>query len=668
MPSLFRRTTSASRDAERDPLLPRRETTGGARALRWSELLAAVDASGNVPDHILKAFVDVEFPPPAARPDSGLLDASVDAPLGPPGSPKYDAGRWVECLHDDMRWHLEPIAHVLPRAEWEQEQRYRTASGFVAVESFLRAPEEGLKRAFGMAPWVWKQYALLRTEAKVRFKEDHELDFERFDFVGFAGQLYDSWLDDPRNAAFKALHDSRPEQAQRALKEHLLTTFASMDTVGRLGIAIDLSDTKFSCYQYLSVLGTGWTTALVMAAVQLCAPVLLVSFAARSSPRFAPPAEGSTPWDTFCSLPTSWDVAFMNAVVWIVYASRVVPSVFGAVYETLGDEPSAKSRLNSLRRTVWSRGADGPGMRLGYKFDRYFNSAYPCALFLAMLFVLFLTQSAIELVLNALAIEFLHHLDEEIAGEGWYDPGRRFLRGGAVELLVRAALDGPALSDAGRFCATYDVPRESLAAGPLHDRRQAELDDADPRYMDADTAARRAVAAYAAEAGNLRAEEEFAEPPVSFGLAEALAQLLGILRGGVLRRFDDCHVWSRWEAVLFSARVPEIGSRSAFRGLASVRNDARKDGDDTAERPLNFRPRRAWSPAERLLSAMWEILSLRSAAQELAAAWRRGERRTLPVRTLDAAVEWAAALFICLFPVAVAGYGLLILECQPIEW
>jgi len=88
----------------------------------------------------------------------------------------------------------------------------------------------------------------------------------------------------------------------------------------------------------------------------------------------------------------------MNLLVIIVYALRVAPTVFDEFFQTVGEGDTPASRLNSLRVILWNQGIDGTERQVGYKIERYMKSIYPVFINLLMLFVLFLTDRCVVVV------------------------------------------------------------------------------------------------------------------------------------------------------------------------------------------------------------------------------------------------------------------------------
>ena len=73
--------------------------------------------------------------------------------------------------------------------------------------------------------------------------------------------------------------------------------------------------------------------------------------------------------------------------------------------------------------------------------ELHMNSSYVCLLYLLNVILIFYTEDTTEVLLNALAVEFVAQIDEAIVSSEWWDPGFRHIRAGAVELALRRYLD-----------------------------------------------------------------------------------------------------------------------------------------------------------------------------------------------------------------------------------
>lgn len=361
-------------------------------------------------------LIEEEFPESEKWPKDYEMD---DAVLMDNGKLPYRTGQWVERMGNDMLWHLEPIRRtsqaVSARAGKAYDTWYKTSSGLMFPIDHVRAPREGLIRQFGMRPFLWQQWALLRTEQFVRFQLNHERDFEIVDFMNTADFLFGEWLDDERNKDFKALYDSKPENAREKLRAHLFKPFELMKDMCQDEEAWDMWEAKASVYQYTSFLGSGFVTSMVVLFIQLAVPFLLLMFSVREGGKEdADPSEKrfpawrecqvaldndepcnvsstdlgglfTTTFDQFCNQFVALDAIMMNCVIFVVYSIRVVPAVIDSFYSTVGDKDSINSRMNSVRTICWNQGDDTVWMQIGFKMDRYMNSVYIAVINLLML-------------------------------------------------------------------------------------------------------------------------------------------------------------------------------------------------------------------------------------------------------------------------------------------
>ena len=98
----------------------------------------------------------------------------------------------------------------------------------------MRVPEEGLRRIFGVRPWIWQQWALVKLEQRLRFQKNHVEDFETFNIPLFARDLWFAWLAEESNADFQThLKDPRIDQCQDDLFDHMMKPFYILDDMRR---------------------------------------------------------------------------------------------------------------------------------------------------------------------------------------------------------------------------------------------------------------------------------------------------------------------------------------------------------------------------------------------------------------------------------------------------
>jgi hypothetical protein len=76
----------------------------------------------------------------------------------------------------------------------------------------------------------------------------------------------------------------------------------------------------------------------------------------------------------------------------------------------------------------------------------------------------------LEMMLDAIAVKFILELDEEFASSEWWDPNRRWIRAGAMELILGNTLRKSVLENPESF-AKYGRERASRertsSASPL---------------------------------------------------------------------------------------------------------------------------------------------------------------------------------------------------------
>jgi len=571
---------------------------------------------------------------------------------------------------------------------------------------------------------------MLRMEQFVRFQDNHERDFQSVNFLDNADLLWDTWMDDPRNSDFKALFMSKPESAREKLKVHMLQPFSLITHMIHDREFWDFEGAECSVYQYNSFLGSGYVVSFLIITIQALVPFCMLVFAVRWSNRFplflastnvinledganGPTTDGNilplnytvlstdlssvfwTTWPIFCGMPVAFDQMYMNIIIFLVYVIRVVPQVVDAFYSHVGDKADTNSRLNSLRKISWLQGDDNLWMMLGYKLDRYLNSAYVALVNLIMLFILYITASTIDIILNALAIEFVISFDEEVAQSIWYDPDQRYLMASAIEILLRGELLLEPLDTNEVICETYDIDEEVYdreVGGPINDIKQALKDIEDPRYMNPKDKLWKASADVARELGRDDALQQFVEQRSFFGVMD---QIFKPKYGGIFARYYNYYSWSRWDKVLFLPRAPKIGEISEFHGLNSLPQNIKRrksfiaramsvsklmekgrvEDDATSSmttmqhraRYMNFDPDSVKSVAFRFVRSIVEVLNCDSMKQSLTTAFRRRYYHQVPCRFFDGVIEWFSFAFVCfVFPTALMLYLYLIFGCDQV--
>jgi len=426
------------------------------------------------------------------------------------------------------------------------------------------------------------------------------MDFKSVNFRAEATELWNIWLEEKANKEFKD-HLKRVEKhfpgSNNKLLTHMLTPFNLMDEVSKSEDEWHFdSGSDINTYMYVSLLGSGFITSLVVLMIQILVPTLLLQaqitnpsgghlrFNINETYNFTDP-DGlyHDEWELFCSGDGSTVGRIMNIVVLLLYTVRILPDLLYNFFASSGEGETSKERLNSLRKVIWDTGDDTLWMQIGYKINKYANGFYVAILMTIMLFILFLTDDIFSIILNALALEFVHNLDEELATGDWFDPGARYISAGVTELVIRSILNLDAFKHWEKLCRNFDIAtkdyRDAFEGKPtsLYDRKQATQDNINPKYLSkkrrfyhqalemamdpANDANRyhvqfRDIAPFDKE----EAINNYKEGVDNFGIVDKILIGLGLEHRGIFNRYNDYAVWSRWQRVLFLPRVPTYDS------------------------------------------------------------------------------------------------------------
>jgi len=202
---------------------------------------------------------------------------------------------------------------------------------------------------------------------------------------------------------------------------------------------------QISCFTYLAVLGSGYVVPMLCFLMQFSIPTLLMRAQFRSQNR----GEGH---NFKCAMSnevfndedargdfSSLEGALMIFCVLVYYLFKVVPDTMEHFYNTAGTADNLYSKMMSLRKTIFVQGDDSIGQMVGFKLDLYMNTAFECLLYSANLYMIFHTNDILDVILNSLAIEFVHQLDEGFVESNWYDPKKRFIKAGAINLVLQVS-------------------------------------------------------------------------------------------------------------------------------------------------------------------------------------------------------------------------------------
>jgi len=171
--------------------------------------------------HKIEQVLLEDYPGVYVRPTPSAMDDSVLRTPDNGTGLLFATGQWLEYQGLDQQWHLGLVRRVMATApldydplssdEPKWEYAYNVGTQLTIPPFLTRAPEEGLKRIFGMRPFVFQQWCMLRVMNFCRFQEEHQRDFENMNFVLQAELIWVNWLDNPSNADFKQFFESQSQ-------------------------------------------------------------------------------------------------------------------------------------------------------------------------------------------------------------------------------------------------------------------------------------------------------------------------------------------------------------------------------------------------------------------------------------------------------------------------
>uniref|UniRef100_A0A7S1UBC6 Uncharacterized protein n=1 Tax=Phaeomonas parva TaxID=124430 RepID=A0A7S1UBC6_9STRA len=550
-------------------------------------------------EHELRRELLKEFPMASPAGVDGETPASIvplDVEMPPrkrPGRPQrwFDVGVSVEVFADNGRWCGGTVARVIEQVrdafDWggggapeesDYQVFYNVGAHRMKHASDVSLSREFLIQRFGMRPWLWQQWAMLQLEQRLRFQRDHPRDFAELDSSEFGRFLWRKWLNDARNRDFREVY--RADKYRGYLRERMMHPFTLIDKQTDDGSDYKITDSDdTSIYTYMSILGAGETYVFICFFIQACVPVVvLLNANAETDDRLGNSKH-------FCVQSGALYAKLLLLCVMLIYTIKVIPDTMNKFVERTGVLGGPLSRNIALRRVVWENKQDTMLQRFGYALDILLNISYPSMLYAVNSYVLFKTEDTIEILLNALAIEFIHTLDEEISATRWWDTTKRYLTAGFIEVAIRMTLQLHVFSKPALLCKQYGIPRKAYDRAlknfenkSLRDWDTAKVDVKDPALaVDAEERRWIMMAKLAREEGNKGAIEFFRGVEAKFEAVPGTAVVSCVLGAAVdsvgfiynslateknnkrviFSRFATCYTWSKWEKVLFLPGVPK---------------------------------------------------------------------------------------------------------------
>ena len=98
------------------------------------------------------------------------------------------------------------------------------------------------------------------------------------DIRGYAQELWEVWLCDPRNEEFRTLFDRVGPSGQAELVDHILAPFQLLKDIVHDEDNWNFQDAGVSIFTYVALLGSGFADAVIVFLLQVSMPVVLWFF------------------------------------------------------------------------------------------------------------------------------------------------------------------------------------------------------------------------------------------------------------------------------------------------------------------------------------------------------------------------------------------------------
>ena len=259
------------------------------------------------------------------------------------------------------------------------------------------------------------------------------------------------------------------------------------------------------------------------------------------------------------------------------------------------------SRYRSLRVNIFERNHDRVGQLIGIFIETYMNTLYVYLVFgekqyvnfnpseILVLTAIFISAvnlynilnqaSPTEVVLNALALQFVIRIDENYVKLHWWDNDRRWIKAGLMELYIQRMFFFRTLRSTRIFCNKFGIDEDTILSicgsdpSLFYNRGQASLDCDNLKFMDHNDKYEYYVyKKYAKEYGYITADEKFKKQAILFGTIEHCLMKFWMsikirfsgkcsFEYGLFNRLIAYRTWSRWDKALYCCSVPNINGK-----------------------------------------------------------------------------------------------------------
>lgn len=562
-----------------------------------------------------------------------LADALVDRSTK---SHRYDIGEWVEVRGPSMKYRLERIIDVVRTSD--NEFFYETSVDHKLKEVQLRWPRESLIRIFGVAPWVWRQWACLKLENKLRFQEGNPYDFEILDIRAYALELWELWLADQRNEAFRQLFERVGSSGQEELIHHIIAPFNLMhEVVTNDDGQWDLDAAVTSMFTYMSLLGTGFVDAFIVFLLQVTIPIILFFY-------YTSPARE----DDEIHVGTRG----MLFAVLVYYMYKLNRDLWTNFINVAGTSEDTASRIRSLRRITWEEGNDSFLQSLGASVDLFMNTGYICILYMFNVWILYNVSDPFELLGSLIFFDFLFNLDEEIAQSSWWDGNKRLLRAGIVSIILQNTIRRSTLVDAETYLQEIGKTLTRVDVEIVRHQFHVSGIPQDRDFLHGTETEEGRLLTVTERVDRLRGIESMnalaTDTRENSSTTESIFSKLWQDRSEIFNRHKDMRAWSQWEMVLFAFPTPNLVPQDYIPGKRIV------VPDDMADHTVVQSKRRFASSQSNqvgFLRHAMDVLTCRQVSHSFQTGSEKNTWWFKFTRGLHAVASWSSYFLQLVFPI-----------------
>jgi len=325
-------------------------------------------------------------------------------------------------------------------------------------------------------------------------------------------------------------------------------------------------------------------------------------------------------------------------------------------------------RFKALRTIIRENRYESALQSVGYTIDLIMNTLYVCLLYIVNVLNIITAPAPFEVLLNALALEFVGTIDEEFAQSTWWDADRRWIRAGGVSIALQAHIDKKTLKSSKRFSEKFGINHNVLKfkfgtdvedTSFLKNKQLALEDSADISLMSTSDRVEFDLAALAKKLDNAEAINYNMKQPVYFGGFDK--HILGTKAVKPLfMRYIDYRTWSMWSEVLYLADVPKLERKGAKKDKSVFKDNIVRGepefnpywGKYEASDDVHFinwygKPPH---PTMKALSAIFTTLFFIELFEKLYDSIKERNYKDAVFWFFDAIIEWVSYLLQIIFP------------------